>query len=118
MLVLIVVPHQLHLDKTELSERKSTFARISIEEARLIEEKKAAVEEFKLKLKPLNEEIKNVRNEIKTGAKDAYGKCYVMIDYKNERVGYYNERGQLVFDRAATHEERQTTIMTTVKQAM
>jgi hypothetical protein len=110
--------YQIHLDKTELSERKSTFARLSIEEARIIEEKKAIVDEFKLKLKPLNEEIKMVRTEIKTGARDAYGKCYKIIDFENERVGYYNERGQLVFDRPATHDERQTTIMSTVKKAM
>ena len=99
------------LSDNELIEKKSKFAQISIELAKLEDEKKAEMDKFKTKMKPIQKESSGLLNEIKTGHAEKYGKVYKMIDHETRMVGYYSEAGNLVEKRPATEDEsRQLTI--------
>lgn len=99
------------LTPEELTEHKDLLAQRSIEESRILDEKQEAVEGFKQQLKPIVEEKNRLLTEIKHGSRSLYGRCFKLIDYQDQQVGYYNPRGQLVYSRPSKPEERQRTIM-------
>lgn len=108
----------LQLEDAEIEERKTEFAQISIQEARLEDEKKEIVDKFKEQLKPIKTQKLELLDEIKMGATAEFGKCYKFIDHDTAMVGYYNERGQLVHFRPANQEERsQLTISHSIRKA-
>jgi len=100
-----------YLTPEELTERKDLLAQRSIEESRLLDEKQAVVDVFKQQLKPIVEEKNRLLTEIKHGSRSLYGRCFKLINYEDQQVGYFNPKGQLVYSRPSKPEERQRTIM-------
>jgi hypothetical protein len=94
----------------ELIEAKNKLALRSIEESRLCDEKKEFTDAFKVKLKPIVEEKDRLITEIKHGSRSLFGDCYKIIDYNKNQVGFYNNRGQLVYSRPSNADEKQKTI--------
>lgn len=96
------------LTDDEMRQRKDTLALRSIEESRIVDEKKEAIAGFKERLKPITSEKNQLLEEIKHGSRSVFGRVYKIVEA--DRVGYYNPKGQLVFERLARPEERQLTI--------
>lgn len=98
-----------YLNSDELADKKDQLATASITLSKLDDEKKAFSEAHKLKAKPLKSEVGGLLNDIKHGSVNITDICYKMIE--GDRVGFYNKKGALVYERIARPEERQGTIM-------
>lgn len=98
-----------YLDASELVIKKDELATASIAMSKLDDEKKEFNEAHKLETAPLKVEISTLLNDIKHGSVNVYGKCFKMIE--GDRVGFYNQKGSLVYERVARVDERQGTIM-------
>lgn len=99
------------LTEEELSENKSMLAQVSIKESELGDELKKIKDEYKAKTKPITQQKLILLDEIKHKSRNLYGRCYKLIDFANKEVGFYNSRGQLVYERPAKPDELQKTIM-------
>lgn len=95
----------IQLTDQELADRKTRFTQLAIQEARIADEKKESNESFKARLKPIQAEKSDCLQVIKTSQIEQEGKVYKFIDHTTKMVGYYNERGQLVYTRGANTEE-------------
>jgi hypothetical protein len=99
------------LTEEELSESKTMLAQVSIKESELGDELKKIKDEYKAKTKPITQQKLILLDEIKHKSRNLYGRCYKLIDFANKEVGFYNSRGQLVYERPAKPEDLQKTIM-------
>jgi len=104
--------YQVILSAEELVESKNIFAKRSIEEARIEQEKKDAVEKFKTQLDPIKKEKKILLDEIKTQSRSEFGRVYKIVDMDAKETGFYNNRGQLVYSRPANQDERTNMTIT------
>jgi len=106
------------LNPKEIADAKTEFAQRSIEEARILDDFSVVKAEHKATLKPISEDKLILLQQIKTGTKQDFGKCYKLIDHEEKMVGYYNNKGQLVYQRIANAEEAgQMTITRDLKKA-
>lgn len=96
-------PDELLQMKEELSENAIIINDIEIE-------KKQAMENFKDRLKPLAERKGNLLKGLKNKAELVTEKCFKFVDPEARSVGYYNEEGDLIEQRAAFADELQTNI--------
>lgn len=63
---------------------------------------------FKQKMKPLKDETKLLLTNIKNKSEFVNERCFIMID--GNEVGYYNAKGELVYQRPILPGEQQKTI--------
>jgi len=109
--------YNLKLSQKEISDIKTEFAQKSIEEARLLDDFKIVKEAHKQEVKPITEIKSRLLTEIKTETREEYGKCYKIIEHEEKMVGFYNNHGQLVYQRTANAEEAgQMTITKSLKK--
>jgi hypothetical protein len=116
-------------DKIEEFEYSKQFSQEEIDEfktklpANMIEVDKhdAVLQKAKELHKELTKEPKQQINylleNIRTGRKMVKEQCYKMVDTVEMKTGYYNQEGELVFERPAFPEERQRTTMQIVREA-
>lgn len=102
--------YAIFLTQEELAERKTKFATLAIQEAKLNDRKKEILEEIKTEMKPISSEKQSVLDEIKSGTIREKGICYKILDETNRMVGYYNKRGQMIEIRPMTMDDRQLTL--------
>ena len=102
--------YAVHLTQDELAVRKSKFASLAIQEAKILDRKADAMADFKAELTPVRDEKVKVLGDIKSGTIRETGICYKMIDRVARVVGYYNKRGQLVEQRPMTFDDNQTVL--------
>lgn len=98
------------LTHDELTERKSEFTSLAIQEAKLEDKKRNFLDELKVEMKPIQTKKQLLLTEIKTGSVRETGICYKMVDQETRMVGFYNKRGQLVDQRPMTMDDRQMTL--------
>lgn len=101
----------------ELTDFKHLLSEIAIELDAIEFEKKQIMDKLKTKLKPISEAHKDLLNKIRNKAELIEESCYKMVDEQNDQVGYYNEAGELVYQRPIMPNEKQKTIFSINRNA-
>ncbi len=96
--------------KEELDDVKDMISSVSIDMDNAMEAKKEASKEFNEKLKECKEKLKEALKIVRFKGQNVKEQCYLFIDIEEKRAGYYNSKGELVYDRPLKAEEFQTNI--------
>lgn len=99
-----------NLTESELNDRKTLLAEVSIKIAALEAEKKELMDEIKLKMKLPKKEKEDVLDVIKFRSERRYGKLYKIDDQESGIMYFFEASGQLVNARPLTPSEKQTKI--------
>lgn len=91
----------------QIEKLKETLADASIKKLELEEEKKAQVQMINEEIKGYKNTIKDVADKLKSKTTYVNEDCYKMVDPQTRQVGYYNNEGMLVYQRAARQSELQ-----------
>lgn len=91
----------------QIEKLKETLADASIKKLELEEEKKTQVQMINEKIKRYKNTIKVVADKLKRKTTHVNEDCYKMVDPQTRQVGYYNNEGMLVYQRAARQRELQ-----------
>lgn len=77
----------------------------------------AAKEVYKAAVNPVKKAIAAKLQMIRTHVEDVFEDVYLMKDVEEEKMGYYNKEGKLVFERALLPGERQYSISDHLRKA-
>lgn len=91
----------------QIEKLKETLADASIKKLELEEEKKTQVQMINEEIKGYKNTIKDVADKLKSKTTYVNEDCYKMVDPQTRQVGYYNNEGMLVYQRAARQSELQ-----------
>lgn len=91
----------------QIEKLKETLADASIKKLEQEELKKAAVQMYNEEIKGYKNTIKDVADKLKSKTTYVNEDCYKMVDPQTRQVGYYNNEGMLVYQRAARQSELQ-----------
>lgn len=94
----------------EISSMKDELSEVSITMNDIEEEKKEETKKFTLKLEPLKKDKKLLLTNIKLKGMLVSEETFKFIDYENDRVGYYNQVGELIDSRPLLPHEHQKSI--------
>ena len=95
------------LPSDEVEKLKEKLANASIKKLEQEEEKKAAVQMYNEEIKRYKNTIKEAADKLKSKSEYVNEACYKLVDEQTRQVGYYNNEGMLVYQRAARHDELQ-----------
>lgn len=99
-----------NLTETELNDRKTLLAELSIKLAALEAEKKEVMDEFKLKMKQPKQEKTEVLDVIKFRSERRYGRLFKIDDQETGMMYFFESSGQCVNARPLSPKEKQTKI--------
>lgn len=91
----------------QVEKLKETLADASIKKLELEEQKKAQTQMLNEEIKGYKNTIKEVADKLKSKSEYVNEPCYKMVDEQTRHVGYYNNEGMLVYQRAARQSELQ-----------
>lgn len=94
----------------EKNERRKRNSEIDIELGLISEDEKEMKAQIKARKEPLLEEKARILSELKANGRFVEGKVYKFVDRDNKEVGYYDEDGTLVEQRAMTSSDKQITM--------
>jgi len=94
----------------ELLSFKDDLADVSIDIDQVEEEKKEAVKGYNETLKQQKTERTRLLKNIRQKAEYVNENCFKFIDHDAREVGYYNEKGNLVYERPIRPDEMQKSI--------
>ncbi len=102
-------PKQLTDEELELEKHNYTQNAITIE----IADKKLqeAKEIHKANTKPVKEDMKTQITKIRSGIEEVTEPVYLLDDQDEGKMGYYNAKGELVYERLLMQDERQLRIV-------
>lgn len=106
-----ILSYLKEFDHEELKKIKDELIESLIKISELNEELALIKSEFKEKIEPHSTLIREHQEKIKMRAESVKGRCYKLIDHSAKMVGYYDPTGKLVYERPATSEEAQGTIL-------
>lgn len=95
------------LPSDEVEKLKEKLANASIKKLEQEEEKKASVQMYNEEIKRYKNTIKEAADKLKSKSEYVNEACYKLVDEQTRQVGYYNNEGMLVYQRAARHDELQ-----------
>ncbi|WP_438423226.1 hypothetical protein [Aquimarina macrocephali] len=95
------------LSETELTDKKTELAEVSIELSKLDKEKKELNDQIKSKIDPKKKTHGELLEAIHHRSQDTYGKLYLVDDQDTNTMYYFDENGVCVKSRAMHREERQ-----------
>lgn len=98
------------LEQSELEKSKDELSDIAIKMNELDEELERFKEDWKLRMKPLKQRFVATRTDLKNKAVQATGTLYLIKNWDDQMIEYYDESGIMVQSRRMTPEERQTGI--------
>lgn len=91
----------------ETQDLNQQFANVSMKLAAISEEEQAAKDKFKLKREPLMKERKKMLDQLRKGGEDITGELFKVVDENNDEVGYYDQFGNLTYQRKLRMSDRQ-----------
>lgn len=97
-----------YFNEEELESFKEDIAELSIEISDLEDEKKALVKEINDRIKKAKESRRESLTRFKNKSEFINEKCYVLTEAEQRKVGYYNQKGDLVHTRPTLPSEVQT----------
>lgn len=98
------------LTKEELELHKDSLADVQIKLSEKEDELADIKAQFQLKIKPLKEKSKVIADILKHESVSVTERVYLMADYRNNMMGYYNKDGVLVDSRPLESNEMQLKI--------
>jgi len=106
-------PKNLSIEQMSLERHGFTQNAISV--AIADKQLKEARELYKVSMKPVKQEMKDQMAKIRSGVDEVTGDVFLMDDQESNEMGYYNEKGDLVYCRPLMQDERQLRLLTTDK---
>lgn len=103
------------LTKDELDQRRERKVNLDIEIAKRSEEMKSYVADCKKGMEPLLEESGILLATVRNRFEQSKETVYFFKDEESGMIGFYDVRGDLVFSRRMTPEEKQKTIYSDMK---
>jgi hypothetical protein len=95
----------------ELTHKKDELAQQDIKLERLEVEKKEVTTDYNTRIKVLKEDRSKTLNGVRTGVEEVTEQVYLLDDQESKKMGYYNSKGELVYERPMMPEERQLRIV-------
>jgi predicted GNAT superfamily acetyltransferase len=105
------------LSPEELAIKKDEFTNAAILKAATENDLAEVKKEFKDKLDPLRSKISECLTAIKNKAIEVTGDVYMMDDHENQMIHFVDPNGNVLSSRRMLPEEKQTRIMTPLKEA-
>lgn len=102
--------------ETELDEARRSITALAIKRHAINERKKELMAEIKEELKPLNEEYTETLDLLQHKGRKIKERLFKFVDQETNMVGFYNANGDLVEQRRALPNEKQTTITRAINQ--
>lgn len=99
----------------ELKEMKDELSDLSIKINDLEIKKKELTKQVQMEIDPKKKDVKLILGNLKQKAQYVNEECFKFIDHEDGRVGYYNDRGDLIEERPILPEERQKSIFPLAK---
>ena len=99
------------LNDAEVTHLKDEYTQNAIKMAKHDEAKKEFMESWKAEVKPLRLEMGTQMTRIRNKVEEVTEDVYLISDQDSNEMGYYNERGELVYSRPLMPDERQLTIV-------
>lgn len=103
------------LDDDELKILKDEFTQNAIKLAKHDEAKKEFMEDLKALVKPLKIEMDSQMRKIRSKVLEVTEDVYLISDQDAGMMGYYNQNGELVYQRSLMQDEKQLRIGGTMK---
>ena len=103
-------PYSRSLDAAEVIELQDSYTRKAIELSAAEEELKMHRENYKAIAKPLKAEMAQIIQGIRSGTENIIEDVYLLPDFEDGMMGYYNKMGELVFSRPLMQNEKQYSI--------
>lgn len=98
----------------EMDELKERLVENNIQLRDVRADKKAANKEYNEQIKQLEEDGDSITAKLKSRTEFVTEACYKFVE--DDQVGYYNSDGELVYQRPARADERQTTIYSQLRK--
>ena len=109
------IGYMKHLDDDQMLDLKENLLQIGIKLMEKKEDKKDFDANITSEIKDLESQNKDILSKLKQRGEFVDEDCYKFIDYDNGRVGYYNNNGELVYQRPSRKEEAQKTIISQIR---
>lgn len=104
------ISYDKKLTPAERDELKHILSEDLIALNRLDEENAEFKATMKARMTPHKEAVKETTATLRRGATSVEERCFKLIDPSQKLVGYYNDEGELVYERAAVGNELNGTI--------
>lgn len=104
------------LTQEELDAIKESICEATAEIANLEEQKKEAMAEYNKDIAAYKEIRKDKLEKWQHKAEYIKGTCYKVLDHESKQAGYYDDDGNLVFQRPMQKQEMQKTIFSINRQ--
>lgn len=98
----------------ELIVKKDALSQQDIKLDTLEEQKKEAMADYKTKIDEVKKDRKELLKCVRTGSEEVSEVVFLVEDLAESKMGYYNDRGQLIHERPLLAEERQLRLMPSV----
>jgi hypothetical protein len=95
----------------DIAHFEQKLAEIIIKVRRMEEKLSEVRKEHNVLMKPYKEEITKLAEYIEFRSCEIQGEVFLFYDYEENKVGYYDEEGTLVYERPLQFDEAQKTIM-------
>lgn len=95
------------LSKDDLDEMREVYAQERIEVTRMAKEAAEVAKEYKAKIDKMNTVAANRLNTIRDRYEEVADTVFLFPDEESSMIGYYDKRGELVYSRRMTPEERE-----------
>lgn len=99
------------LTTEEITKIREDYTQNAIKKAKLDEAKKDFMDNYKTEAKPIANEMKEQMQMIRNKVKEITEQVYHIADQEEGMMGYYNERGELVYQRPLMPEEKQLRLV-------
>lgn len=103
------------LSDLEITRLKDEYTQNAIKVAKQEEAKKEFMEGWKANVKPLKLEMSAQMVRIRSKVDEVTEDVYLISDQETNEMGYYNERGELVYSRPLMPDERQLSLVSNNK---
>ena len=98
------------LDEKELASLKDDLTQEDIKLDNLEKEKKEITTVFNNQIKEVKTERIGILTKVRSGIEEITEEVYLLDDQEEGKMGYYNSKGELVFERHLLQNERQHRI--------
>lgn len=102
--------YQKPLSEEEVSKLEKDYIQSSVKHAKLVDDFNKIKEEFKNKMKPVEMAQKEQLKVLKTKTVEVEGTLYKIDDQESKMMMFYDEDGNLIFQRPLMASERQLSI--------
>lgn len=99
------------LTAEEITKIREDYTQNAIKKAKLDEAKKDFMDNYKTEAQPIANEMKDQMQMIRSKVKEITEQVYHIADQDEGMMGYYNERGVLVYQRPLMPEEKQLRLV-------